>query len=192
MNLLSHLKLRTLSKLLSSNGEISPVSVLIVEDDGVQRQQWSLALHGMTDLEIEVAGSVNDALAKVKAADILLLDWRLGTQTGGTVLEAWLNYHAGNPCMVISGHMKPELRETLLLSGVTNVYEKVVNIGVVLRTAHRYMRIVRAQRMVKALKAERYQLRQRLAYSYVIILVSGATIAAREGATLIDLLKMFL
>ncbi len=192
MNLLSHLKLKTLSKLLSSNGEISPVSVLIVEDDGIQRQQWSLALHGMTDLEIEVAGSVNDALAKVKAADILLLDWRLGTQTGAAVLEAWLNYHAGNPCMVISGHMRPELKETLLLSGVTNVYEKVVNIGVILRTAHRYMRIVRAQREVKALKAERYQLRQRLLYSYVIIIVSIATIAAKEGATIIDLLKIFL
>lgn len=192
MNLLGHLKFKTLSKLLSSNGEIAPVSVLIVEDDGAQRQQWSLALHGMTDLEIEVAGSVNDALAKVKGADILLLDWRLGTQTGETILEAWLNHHAGNPCMVVSGHMRPELRETLLLSGVTNVYEKVVNIGVVLRTTHRYTRTVRAQRMVKALKAERYQLRQRLVYSYVIILVSGATIAAREGATLIDLLKVFL
>lgn len=192
MNLLGHLKLKTLSKLLSSNGEISPVSVLIVEDDGAQRQQWSLALHGMTDLEIEVAGSVNDALAKVEEADILLLDWRLGTQTGATVLEAWLNYHAGNPCMVISGHMRPELKETLLLSGVTNVYEKVVNIGVILRTAHRYTRTVRAQREVKALKAERYQLRQRLLYSYVIIIVSIATIAAKEGATIIDLLKIFL
>ncbi len=192
MNLLGHLKLRTLSKLLSSNGEISPVSVLIVEDDGTQRQQWSLALHGMTDLEIEVAGSVSDALVKVEAADILLLDWRLGTQTGETVLEAWLNYHAGDPCMVVSGHMRPELRETLLLSGVTNVYEKVVNIGVILRTAHRYTRIVRAQREVKALKAERYQLRQRLLYSYVIIIISIVTIAAKEGATIIDLLRIFL
>lgn len=189
MNLLTKIKLSTLSKLITNNGAPPDISILIVEDDGIQRQAWSLALHGMTGLVVEVAGSVGEALDKVKDSDLLLLDWGLGRGTGDTVLENWLGHHAGNPCMVISGVIPPDMEERLLMSGVANIYRKPLGIGIVIRTVHRYMREMRAYKSVQILRVERVQMKRALLYSGAINLVTLATLAVKEGATLVNVLK---
>ena len=186
-----NLKLKSLSKIINLNGKKPPpVSVLIVEDDEIIQEQWLLSIKNRPNITVETSSGVRSALKKVEAADILILDWKLGEQSGDTILTRWLDFHAGNPCVVVSGHVTKTLKETLLLSGVYNVYEKHVNLGVLNRTVGRYTREVQAFNALKEQRLEIATLRRSVFYLYCISLsLIVAFFAAGNGAEIWELIK---
>jgi len=189
--MLGNLKLKNLSKLINLNGKTpEPTSILIVEDDELIQEQWLLSIKNRPNINVETSSGIRSALKKVEDADILILDWRLGEQSGETILARWLDFHAGNPCVVISGHVTKALKEQLLLSGVFNVYEKHLNLGVLNRTVGRYTREVRAFNALKVQRQEIATLRRSVFYLYCISLsLVVAFFASGNGKEIWELIK---
>jgi DNA-binding response OmpR family regulator len=192
--LLGNLKLKGLSKLIQLNGKPpQPISILIVEDDELIQEQWLLSVKNRPNIIVETASGIRSALKQVEKSDILILDWKLGEQSGDTVLTRWLDFHAGNPCVVISGHITKTLKEQLLLSGVFNVYEKHLNLGVLNRTVGRYVREVQALNALKAQRVELASLRRNIFYLYCISLsLLMIFLASGNGTEVWELIKSIL
>jgi len=150
-------------------------TVLIAEDDGLLRTQWATALRA-ADLTVSEASTCSGAIGLIKknTVDVLILDWKLGSETASVVLDTWVNATRGGPACIVSGSAdRQELRD-LYTRGAYNVLDKPADLGTLLTVIRRYSSEIATRKELKHLKDEIKKLRR----AVVVLAMFAAAIGA--------------
>ena len=102
---------------------MTKLTVLVADDDEVDRLAVRRALKGMTLLEATSAGSA-EAMLKERHVDLALLDYFLPPNTGPEVLARLVEIQPGLPCIFLSGHGSEEIAVEAMKSGAEDYLPK--------------------------------------------------------------------
>lgn len=137
------------------------VTILFVDDDAGVLQGFARVATAM-GFNVISASMVQEAMANLSKADILIVDLKLsGEMTGEIILDAWLGRRPG-PCCVLSGHIDRSKEFDLIIRGADNVIRKPAPIAALQAILNRYSRHVNTARLQKRLLHEIKNLEDRI------------------------------
>ncbi len=99
------------------------LTVLVADDDEVDRLAVRRALKGATLLEATDAGSA-EAILRERRVDLALLDYFLPPNTGPEVLARLVELQPGLPCIFLSGHGSEEVAVEAMKAGAEDYLPK--------------------------------------------------------------------
>ena len=102
---------------------MTKLTVLLADDDEVDRLAVRRALKGMTLLEATDAGSA-EAVLRERHVDLVLLDYFLPPNTGPEVLARLQEVQPGLPCIFLSGHGSEEIAVEAMKAGAEDYLPK--------------------------------------------------------------------
>ena len=116
----------------------TPRRLLIVDDADEARAILAIALGTIPGARVEVAGSAEDALARLgtEAVDVLVTDVRMSGMSGFELLAALRERGLWPVCgaLIISGETDPELPRRALEYGAAAFFTKPFSAGEVRKT----------------------------------------------------------
>jgi DNA-binding NtrC family response regulator len=144
------------SELINNHPEPFRPCILVVEDDASTRALWARVLRTIGNV-IE-ASTEREAMAELRHADILILDWKLNGDAE-TILDHWTHVDPCAPVCVISGALELLDVDALYQRGVHNVLLKPIGPGAVVEVVRRYAMRLEAIQQIGCLEAKVHRLK---------------------------------
>lgn len=145
-----------LTELADNHPEPFRPRILVVEDDADTRALWARVLR--TIGIVAEASTEREAMAELRGADILILDWKLNGNAE-SVLDAWTHVDPVAPVCVISGALELLDVDGLYQRGVHNVLLKPIGPGAVVEVVRRYAMRLEATRQIDCLEGKVHRLK---------------------------------
>jgi DNA-binding NtrC family response regulator len=145
------------------------ITVLIIDSNDAPRTAMAQVALG-AGYNVRTAASTNEALSQLDGSDIMVLDWGLGD--GDPVLAEWVGRCRG-PSLILRDYLDVRECHQLIVRGAFHCVRKPVGAEVILTILRRYVRCVRADRMLESLVNDVEKLKstnRKLKYGVVVAL----------------------